>query len=307
VQEDVRREAELIAEGKAENSSLFFFARWAGETHKELDTIDKRVAAIEEATGPVGEWGQGQFLRIAKDYDRVGNDKAYWERVYLNRWHRSNAGAFDMIKVRELVVPEQIPKGAFIAVGFDGARRKDATSIVITDIETGRQQIAGLWEKAPDDENWEVDEADVNAVMEQLFKTYEVWRVYCDPPYWVETVANWAGKWPDQVVEWWCNRVRQAAYMCRAYEEAIDGEQIRYAGTQQQRDDLVRHVGHAGRKDLKVVDDEGRPLWHLQKLDGQPHNKFDACMAGLLSWQARLDAIAEGAKPRRRGMPIRIY
>lgn len=306
VQEDVRSEAELISEGRAENSSLFFFGRWAGPEHKKLDTVQRRIDAISEATGPIGEWGLGQFERIAKDYDRVGCDRSYWERVYLNRWRRSNSGAFDMTKV--VVLDEVIPRDSFVAVGFDGARFKDATAIVITDIPTGRQQIAGLWERPEDALRWEVPESDVNGVMEQVFRDYEVWRAYCDPPYWVETVAFWAGKWPDQVAEWWTNRPRAAAYMCRAYDEAIDGLQIKIVGTQDNREDMVRHIGHAGRKDLKITDDEGKPLWVLQKQDGQPQNKFDACMAGLLSWQARLDAIAEGAVPRGKvGAPRRLY
>lgn len=313
VQEDVRNEAELIDERRADNSSLFFFGRWASvDNHPKLDTVEQRIAAISEATGPVGEWGKGQFERIAKDYERVGIDRAYWERVYLNRWRKSGSGAYDMTIVRDLAKPENWPgiieKGSFVTVGFDGARRKDATAIVLTEIFTGRQQIAGLWERPEDAHQWECDESDVDGVMQQVFKDYEVWRGYCDPPYWVETVASWNGKWPDQIIEWWCNRQRPAAYMARAYDEAIDGRQIKFVGTEQQRADMVRHIGHAGRKNLKITDDEGKPLWILQKQDGQEINKFDACMAGNLSWQARLDAIAEGAQPTAKvGMPRRLY
>ena len=312
VEEDVRTEAEMIADGRAPNSSLFFFARWASEKHKDLSTVENRIEAIKEATGPIGEWGVGQFERIARDYDRVGIDRMYWERVYLNRWRKSGAGAYNMEKVRKLAKVElgqqlHIPKDAFVTVGFDGARYKDSTAIVITEITTGCQQIAGLWERPEDAIDWETDLQDVNGVMEQVFKDYEVWRAYCDPPYYVEAVAVWAGKWPDQVVEWWTNRQRQAAYMARAYAEAIDGEQIKFVGTEDSRADMVRHISHAGRKDLKITDDEGQPLWHLCKLDGQQHNKFDACMAGNLSWQARLDAVSEGAQSRRGGMPRRLY
>ena len=147
-----------------------------------------------------------------------------------------------------------------------------------------------------------------DGVIADVFRDYEVWRAYCDPPYWVESVAHWAGKWPDQVIEWWTNRQRPAAYMCRAYAEAIDGAQITFVGSEFMRSELVRHIGHAGRKDLKLTDDEGQPLWILQKQDGQLINKFDACMAGNLSWQARLDALAEGAKPKGKvGAPRRLY
>lgn len=309
VQEDVRVEAEEVAEGKRPNSSLFFFARWADvDTHPDLSTVEKRIEAIKEATGPVGEWGRGQFERIAKDYDRVGIDRAYWERVYLNRWRKSGAGAFNTRKVRdELQRNETLGADSFVTLGFDGARFKDATAIVATEITTGRQQLVALWERPPDVAEWEVNEADVNNVMEDCFKRFEVWRCYCDPPYWVEAVANWAGRWPDQVAEWWTNRQRPMAYMARAYNEAIDGNQITIIGDDQHREDMIRHIGHAGRNELKITDDEGQPLWTLRKLDGQDHNKFDACMAGLLSWQARLDAIAAGARPRRGGMPRRLY
>lgn len=306
IQEDVRAEAEAISEGKLENKSFFFFARWAGEEHRELDTIDKRMAAIAEATGPVGEWGRGQFNRIARDYDRIGIDRMYWERVYLNRWRKSGSSAYDMESVRKLVDSEPIERGSFVTVGFDGARRKDSTAIVITEIDSGRQQLVALWEKPEDAHEWEIDSSEVDEVFSDLMRDFEVWRAYCDPPYWVETIAAWSGRWPDRVVEWWTNRQRPAAYMVRAFGEAIEGQQVSFVGPN--RDELVRHIGHAGRKDLRILDDEGRPLWILQKQDGQLMNKFDACMAANLSWQARLDALAEGARPRGRvGAPRRLY
>lgn len=306
IEEDVRAEAEAIAEGKLDNRSFFFFARWAGEQHKELDTVEKRIAAISEATGPVGEWGKGQFDRIARDYDRVGIDRMYWERVYLNRWRKSGSGAYDMDAVRRLVDSEPIPHGSFVTVGFDGARRKDATALVITEIDSGRQQLVALWERPEEAQEWEIDSSEVDDVFSDLMRDFEVWRAYCDPPYWVETIAAWSGRWPDQVVEWWTNRQRPAAYMVRAFAEAIEGQQVSFVGPG--RDDLVRHIGHAGRRELKILDDEGRPLWILQKQDGQLMNKFDACMAANLSWQARLDALAEGARPRQRvGAPRRLY
>lgn len=308
VQEDVRHEAEAIAEGKAPNSSLFFFSRWAGDSHKELDTVEKRIAAIAEATGPVGEWGLGQFERIAKDYDRAGADRAYWERVYLNRWRKSGSSAFDMIKVRELATDQRIPKGALVAGGFDGARVRDATALVLTDISTGLQQIAGLWEKPEGADDWAVDEADVVGVFEEVFASFDVWRIYCDPPYWVETISSLEGRYPGQVVEWWMNRPRASAYSLRAYNEAIDSGAIQFGGAPHYRDALIRHLGHSGRKELKIADEQGVPLSILQKMDGRLQDKIDAAAAGQLSWQACLDGRKSGAKPRlTAGPPRRLY
>jgi hypothetical protein len=322
IQEDLRSEAEEMGDGQRKTTSLFFFSRWADEKrHKDLDTVEKRVAAIEEATGPIGEWGKGQFIRIAKGYDNKGTDRMYWERVWLNRWRKSGAAAFDSVKVKKLATPtdlelktgyrDQLMKGAFVAVGFDGAKFRDSTAIVLTEILTGKQQLHAIWERPlelPPDALWEVDSQELSETMAQVYETYDVWRGYCDPPYWTEVVANWAGKWPDQVIEWWTNRLKPMAFTCRAYNEAIDGETIKYVGPQEKRDKLVQHIGHAGRKDLNIVDDQGKPLWILQKLNNQEQNKFDACMAGVLSWQARLDAIAAGAQPRQKvGAPRRLY
>ena len=41
-------------------------------------------------------------------------------------------------------------------------------------------------------------------------------------------------------------------------------------------------------------DDEGKPLWVMTKERHDSLKKIDCAMAGGLSWQARLDALAVG-------------
>jgi hypothetical protein len=310
VEEDVRNEAERIDEGKQKNSRLFFFARWAGDSHDDLSTVEKRIEAIKEATGPAGEWGDGQFLRIAADYDRGGCDRMYWERVYLNRWRKSNAGAYNIEKVKGLLRPdERLDEWAFVTIGFDGAKFKDSTAIVATEIPTGRQQLLALWEKPDNEIDWEVPTLEVMDTMAWIFQNLDVWRVYADPAYWTEVIATWAGKWPDRVVEFWTNRQqRKVCDMVKSYKDAIDAGTVTFVGPEERQQEMFTHIAHAGRRELKITDELGQPLWLLQKLDGLPQNKFDACMAGNLSWQARLDAIAENAQPRGRfNVPRRLY
>lgn len=318
IQEDVRREAEKVSEGKKKAPSFFFFSRWAGPEHDDLSTKEKRIAAIADATGPGGEWGPGQFESIAEDYDREGVDRAYWERVWLNRWRKSGSQAFNMPKVISLACPGmRISHGSFVSLGFDGARFRDSTGIVITEIYTGKQELVGRWERPTDQIGmdgkplpWEVDEIEVTAVLEQTMELFEVWRGYFDPPHWTESVANWATRWPDQIVEWWTARPRQMAFAVRAYNEAFESGSIEICGTETAgniglpdhvegtADAFLRHLGNAGRKDLNIVDDEGKPLYVMQKMDGRAEDKFDFGMAGCLSWTAALDARREGAKPK---------
>jgi hypothetical protein len=295
IEENLRLEAEDISEGKSEDASLFFFARWAGEEHKDLTTVEARIAAVAEATGPVGEWGPGQFERIARDWDRRGSDRAYWERVWLNRWRQGESQAFDMPRVRELLTEARIPDGAFVALGFDGARLRDATALVAVDIETGVTELLGMWERPEDAEEWSVPEAEVTELLADAMRRFKVWRVYCDPPHWIETVAGWAERWPDQIIEWFTSRHRLMAYVMRGLGEAIASGAITF-GAGPYRSDLLRHMGNTGRNELRVRDDNGDPLWVPQKQDGRMVDKIDASVALALAWWACLDARRSGAK-----------
>ncbi|UAJ79954.1 large terminase [Leifsonia sp. ZF2019] len=324
IQEDVRAEAEMINRGEIDDPALFFFARWAGDEHNELEArpaakgspaitpaeaLQNRVAAIADATGPVGEYGPGQFESIAKQWDRPKADKAYLERVWLNRWRKSGSQFFDIQKIiASLADPgKTIPKGAFITLGFDGARFRDATALVATDIATGVQELLGLWERpedADEAQGWEVPEDEVTQTLEHAMSFYEVWKLYGDPPHWTETMGSWSAKWPDQVEEFWTNKYVRMAYTLREYVEAIDIKSVRIGGIENPdgdfdpHDDFLRHLGNAGVKELRVKDDEGKPLLVMAKQEGHQELKFDVAMAAVLSWKACADARRLGTKPK---------
>lgn len=296
VQEDIRAEAEEIQKGSRDDPTLFFVSRWAGQEHKDLSTVELRKAAVADATGPVGEWGLGQFERIARDYDRKGIDKSYWERVWLNRWRAGDSQAFDMIRARELKTTDTIPAGAFVALGFDGARVRDATALTAVDIETGVAELLALWERPVDAEEWSVPESEVTEAVADAMKKYSVWRCYADPPYWIETVAGWAQRWDSQIIEWHTNRHKMMAYQTRAFVEALDSGAIRF-GANPNRPDLLRHMGNTAKHELKMRDDQGQPLWVPSKADGRLEDKIDASVSLILAWSAVLDARRSGARP----------
>lgn len=313
IAEDLYVEAQEIAAGKRPEARLFFFHRDAGQVHRgdedarghDLTDDDQRIEAIAEATGPEGEWGPGQFEAISELYTRPKTDRGYWERVQLNLWIQGDRQAFDPIRCRELVRPgETIPLGAWVTAGFDGARFRDSTAIVITEIDTGMQQIHALWERPDDladDEEWEVDPLEVDAAVDQLFWNYDVFRWNGDPPHWLESHANWSARHP-QVEEWFTHRTRQMAFALRNYVEAITEGSVGYADLQAAAigsaypDEtlgaaLLRHLASAGKHELNLYDDEGKQMFILEKLrDGQV---FDAGMAAVLSWEARLVALTE--------------
>jgi phage terminase large subunit-like protein len=193
-------------------------------------------------------------------------------------------------------IGERIPAKAWVTIGFDGARMRDSTAFVVTDIKTGFQQLGGLWSRPPNaDDHWEVDEAEVSDTFAQLMRTYRVRKVYCDPPYWNTTIGEWAVKYPDVVEEWWTNKHTRMIGAIQGFSDAIASGKLSHDGDI----DLAEHVGNAGKHMLNGIRDErGERKWILGKL--HQDRKFDACMAAILSWQARMDELGSVAPKRRR-------
>jgi len=317
VAEQLHTEAEQIRDGKIDKPDLFYLYRSDSGGHDLTDKA-QRIAAIAEATGPAGEWGPGQFDSIASKWDRPGADTAYLERVWLNRWVKSGQQAFDVKRwpalahvKGSLAGPQRarIPRGAAVVVGFDGARRRDSTALVITEIATGTQELFRLWEVDLDEPDWEIDEADVDQAVDEIFARYEVALFYGDPPYWVEEMGRWAGRHKGLVEEWWTNRYKVMGYAVRAYQEAIASGAVGWCVEDPHALDLARHIGNAGQEKTSFIvedgPDEGQPLYNLTKI--HPDRKFDAAMAAVLSWQAYLTAIKKGmGAPRVPTRPRRI-
>lgn len=313
IAEDTHAEALAIERGEYDTPDLLYHHREAGPQHALYDEkgrlapLAARTAAVAEARGGVGEYAPGQFEDIARQWDRPKADHHYLERVWLNRWVSGQAQAFNMQRWSELARPGRIEPGELVTLGFDGAKFRDATAFVATDVATGVQQCIGLWERPldlPDEAEWEVPLTEVWETLSTAMARWQVWKVYADPPHWVETVAQWAAHWPDQVEEWWTNRPRPMAYAVRDFREAMAAGELRWAADAPLADAYSRHVGNAGRQLINQWHDDGSQLFILQKV--HVDRKFDAGMAGVLSWQARLEALRKGAKKKTRRAPSRV-
>lgn len=295
VAEDTMEYARQVADGAIKDSRLFFFHRQAGDDH-DLTSPEGVRAAVVEASGPAAAWSDVDS--ICEMWRDPTSDKTYLERVWLNRLVRASERAFDVEVWRLLGDPDYRPRpGAWITLGFDGGRWHDASAVVATEIVTGFQWLAGLWEKplGVELEHWEVDVDGVNVCMAELMEMYQVWRCYCDPPYWETTVAAWAGMYGEKrVLEWWTNRPKQMAYAIKQFNTAVmSGELLHDGGA-----DLQRHVGNAVRKELRLLDDEGNRLWTIYKERSDSPHKIDGAMAAILSWEARCDALTAGVGQR---------
>ncbi len=296
VAEDTMDYAQAVADGKITDSKLFFFHRQASDDH-DLTTEEGIRAAVVEASGPVAEWSD--IDGIVEQWRDPTADRTYLERVWLNRLVRSSARAFDAVRWGELAEPREVPDGELITIGFDGARFHDATGLVATHIPTGYQWVLGVWERPLGIENWEVPEYEVEAAVEEAFRRWKVWRMYADPPYWETQVANWAGKYGEQtVMYWWTNRPTQMAFAIRSFDNAIRTGDLKHDGNPL----FAQHIGHACRRYLATRDDKGERLWTIYKERPDSPLKIDLAMAGILSWEARRDALASGVGERKKSV-----
>lgn len=293
VAEGTMEYARAVEEGRATGEGLFYFHRFASEAI-DIETKDGARAAVLEASGPAASWRD--IDAIVGLLDNPTTDRAYWERVWLNRLVRSSSQAFDVEKWKALEVKASpLQPNALITLGFDGAMFHDSTALVGTDVKTGWQWVEGLWERPlhlrPDDP-WQVPAEEVDATVRACFQKYHVCRMYADPPYWQSWISLWIGLFgKDRVFEWFTNRRRQMSAALETFDTAIKEGKIAHDGSP----DLRRHIANARREDLRERDEQGKPLWLIRKERPDSPHKIDAAMAAVLSREARDDAIKAGA------------
>lgn len=243
------------------------------------------------------------------DLDRVDSeirslldrDAAQAERFFLNRKNASEAKAFNGEKWDKLATDYRPEHGALIVVGVDGARFDDALAMIATEIETGYQWPLGIWERpngAPDDYEHSFDEAD--GALREADDLYDIWRVYIDPGSTTGNITPLMEKWEGDrggksvrggVAEWLMHRPRQTGEAVATYTAAINTGNISHDGDEV----FTRHIKNAVRWKVSAKDEDGRNLYTIGKdRAGSPH-KIDAAAAAVISWEARGDAIADGA------------
>ena len=296
VAEDTANYAAQVAAGTVADPGLFYFHRQADDD-MPLDTQEQVKAALLEAAGPTALWSS-DIDGLVSHWFEPNVDRAWYRRVWLNQPIAGAGRAFSRAEwdaCQESIEPPE--KGELVVLGFDGARKRDATALVAVDVERNHIFTLDIWEKpeyAEDD--WEVPADEVDAMVEMAFETWDVWRMYADPPFWQDKLDQWAGQYGDKrVFSWWTNRPRPMAYALRNFREAMNTQAYSHDGNTH----LGQHVFNSMRQLLTITDDEDRPLWNIRKERRDSPLKIDGAMAAVLAWEAAGDCIAAG-KPRSR-------
>jgi len=238
--------------------------------------------------------------RISSEIDTLleRGELAQAERFFMNRIVPGEDYAFDIKAWRKLIRPGYQPTdGALITIGIDGARYQDALAMVATEVDSGHQFVLGIWERPPEaDEDYEHPMDEVDGVLEDAFNRFDVWRVYIDPGSTVANILPWVEKWQGRfgdrrVISWLMTRPKPTAYMIRHYTAAISSGDLTHDGNEL----FTEHIRNARRKATTVQDEDSRVMHVISKESPNSKKKIDAAAAGALSWEARGDAVADGA------------
>ena len=200
-------------------------------------------------------------------------------------------------------------KGDVIALGFDGSRgrakgKPDASALVAVRVKDGL--VVPLWIDEASDDNkkawatWQPNIVELEAVIADTFRTYRVAACAMDPGKdWRSHVNAWEAKYSSKVTlkrggihpfEWWMTGGRSTAVekAVEQFEGAVRNQDLKHTNSAA----LTRHVLNARRR-LS----HGRLA--LGKESEYSTRKIDACVAAVLAWQARADALAGGTANRR--------
>lgn len=296
--------AQQIAAGRARDPTVFFFSRHASRKWDVQNSDAELRKALKEASGSAASFRD--FDSIIAQFRSPTSDFAYLCRTYLN-WTMQGAGkAFDLDRIKGKLQAAESPvsEGDAITLGFDGSRTRDATGLVGTHLETGHQWRIAVWERPADaDEDWEVPRAEVDAVVTDTFERFDVVRMHADPEWWDEMIAVWAGRWNKRgrngivVYETYTNQPKRMGLKTRSYRLAMDMGEVSFSPDPT----FERHLGNAHRQKVPFYTDGGEvQLWVMSKERRSSPLVIDLAMAGCLSWDARVDALAEGAGSRKR-------
>jgi len=243
---------------------------YAGSSHVDLDAIEAEAAEIME------------------------KDEAQAERFFGNRCVAGTAAWLDPAKWAGKAKPRRVRPMTRIVLGFDGSDSDDWTAIRAETMDGyqftplyGPNDEPTIWN--PADTGGQVPRAEVRAAMDQVFRRYDVVRLYADPPYWDTEIDDWVDEFGEErVIRWHTRRIVQMHAAC----ERLKTDVIK-------RDGTFRHDGCPTTQDhIEHTRAAARPMDRYVLRKASPTQKIDATIPSILAHEALGDVIAAGLAER---------
>jgi len=300
VAEETHAYAARLAELGRDDGLLFDHREGPWVEDLQHDDAGLRAALTYAYGDAVGWMDLDRIMAEVRDPQSTEEDS---RRFWLNQATRTADSWMDRRHWDAVGSPEVLAADELVTLGFDGSVFDDSTALVAARVSDGKLFPLGVWERpeGPIGNGWQAPAEEVDAAVAAAMATFQVWKLYADPPYWQDALARWAKEWPSTVVEWWTNRDRAMAAAVERLETAVRVELAAGTNAIHNADPtLARHVGNARRKVT-------RSGVLLRKEFQKSPKKIDAAMAAILAYEARGDAIAAGATKRKRRARARSF
>nr|WP_223188604.1 hypothetical protein [Streptomyces sp. TRM68416] len=242
---------------------------YAGSAHVDLDAIEAECAEIMEL------------------------DPAQAERFYGNRCVAGSDSWLDVAKWAAKAKKRRVPPGTRIVLGFDGSDVDDWTAIRAETMDGyqftplyGPNDEPTIWN--PADYDGQVPRAEVRAAVDQLFRRYDVVRMYGDPPYWETEMDEFVDKYGEErVIRWHTRRLIAMHAACERLKTDVlkrnsDGAAFTHDGCPITYD----HIGNTRAA--------ARPADRYVLRKAGPAQKIDVTVTSVLAHEALGDVIAAG-------------
>ena len=293
VAEQLARHWQALATEGATDPTMYVDHREAPEV-VDFDDDDELEAALRHVYGPAAQWLD--LPRIMAEIRDPQTDATEARRFWLNQPSTVADAWLEPEMVERAAAPgEGLERGLPVTLGFDGSLSDDATALIACTLgERPRLLTLGIWEPALDASpaeraEWVVDKRAVDAAIADAFERFTVVLMYADPPYWSPELAAWGAEYGDAVREFSTARDGRIVPAAIALQTGLITGELEHDGAPA----LMRHLKNA----------RTRPTRYgltLRKDREHSPNEIDAAMAGVLAFQARIDAIAGGLERRRR-------
>jgi hypothetical protein len=302
----------LQQEGKLKGDHGILFDHREAPPDTDVGDRESLLAGLAHAYGDSADVNGGwvDLNRVLYDFWDPSTDPADARMYFLNQITATEDAWLTQPEWSARTLLNEPVDDEAITLGFDGSKKRrrgkaDATALVGCRVRDGHVFLIDCWEQ-PDERDWEVPVAEVDAVVRETMARYNVVAFYADPARWESFVAQWEADFGASLpvkstsshpIEWWMTGGR-AGIVERALERfhtaVVDGEMTHDGSSV-----LMRHVLNARRR-LR----SGK--LQIAKEHPDSDRKIDAAVAAVLAYQARLDALSAGALTKQHNKSKRL-
>lgn len=301
VAEDTFRDYQKILEGKSKTKGILMVYREA-PPDTDLSDRDSLLQGLAHVYGDAAAWND--FDRLIEDIWDTGTDPDDARRFYLNQMTQATDAWFardEWMACYRSREDSNLVDGEMVALGFDGSRKRekgvtDATVLVACRIDDGKLFEIASWEQpdGPDAQDWEIPMSEVDLVVRDTFRRFNVVAFFADPARWESYMDTWEAEFgsnlkvkssPQHPIRFWVSGAGLGKFVAalRRFHDAVIDREVLHAGDPV----ITRHVLNARRRGTRYG-------LSIAKATPDSPNKIDGAIAATLAYEARNRAIADG-------------